>query len=103
MGKDNSISGLAVVAPNEVAYFLAATFDGEEFQLYADGVQVARGKLDLASASAVLQMAPAVLPAPNWQHFGGAVASLTLVRRAREEVGFRKTGGWKPKLLNPRG
>jgi hypothetical protein len=81
MGKNNSLSGAASLVP-EKWHFLAATFDGEEFRLYSDGLQVANGKLDLGSVSPEMQIAPAFSPASNWQHFGGMVASLSLVRRA---------------------
>jgi glycosyl hydrolase family 2/Ig-like domain-containing protein/concanavalin A-like lectin/glucanase superfamily protein len=80
MGKDNSLSGPASLAPGKW-HLLAATFDGAQFRLYSDGVQVAIGTLDLGSVSPTLQIAPAFSPAPNWQHFGGAVATLTLQRR----------------------
>jgi hypothetical protein len=81
MGKDNSLSGPALLAPGKW-HFLAATFDGEQFRLYSDGIPVASGKLDWGSVSPVLEIAPPFSPSPNWRHFGGAVASLTLVRRA---------------------
>ncbi len=81
MGKDNSLSGAASLAAGKW-HFLAATFDGEEFRLYSDGLQIAGGKLDLGSVSPVLQMAPAFAPASNWRHFGGTIAGLSLVRRA---------------------
>ena len=80
-GKDSSLSGAASLTPGKW-HLLAATFDGEEFHLYSDGVQVAGGKLDLGSVSPELQIAPPVFPDPAWQHFGGTVASLTLVRNA---------------------
>ncbi len=81
LGKDNSISGPARLASGKW-HFLAATFDGSEFRLYSDGVQVASGKLDLGSISPVLEMAPPPSATSNWQHFGGSIASLTLVRNA---------------------
>jgi hypothetical protein len=89
MGKDNSLSGAASLTPGKW-HFLAATFDGEEFHLYSDGVQVAGGKLDLGSVSPELEMAPAFSPAPDWQHFGGAVASLTLLRTALSGAEVKK-------------
>jgi hypothetical protein len=81
MGKDNSLSGPAALAPGKW-HFLAATFDGDEFRLYSDGTQVANGKLDWGSVSPVLEIAPPSWPSPEWRHFGGTVASLMLVRRA---------------------
>ncbi|MGA2355383.1 MAG: LamG-like jellyroll fold domain-containing protein, partial [Terriglobales bacterium] len=81
MGNDNSISGPASFGRDKW-YFVAAIFDGEKFLLYADGIQVAAGRLDWGTVSPVLQMAPAFLPASNWLHFGGGIAGLTLVRRA---------------------
>ncbi|MFZ1158602.1 MAG: LamG domain-containing protein, partial [Candidatus Sulfotelmatobacter sp.] len=87
MGKDNSLSGPASLAAGKW-HFLAATFDGEEFRLYSDGLQIAISKLDLGSVSPVLQIAPVFVPDANWHHFGGTVAGLSLVRRAlsAEEV-----------------
>jgi Exo-beta-D-glucosaminidase Ig-fold domain/Glycosyl hydrolases family 2/Concanavalin A-like lectin/glucanases superfamily/Glycosyl hydrolases family 2, sugar binding domain/Glycosyl hydrolases family 2, TIM barrel domain len=81
MGKDNSLSGSSVLDPGKW-HFLAATFDGDEFRLYSDGVQIASGKLDLGGVSPSLQMAPAFFPSPGWQHFGGKIAALQLVRKA---------------------
>jgi hypothetical protein len=89
MGKDNSLSGPASLAPGKW-HFLAATFDGENFRLYSDGLQVASGKLDLGSVSPVLQMAPAFSPSPDWRHFGGAIASLTLVRRTLSDAELKQ-------------
>jgi Exo-beta-D-glucosaminidase Ig-fold domain/Concanavalin A-like lectin/glucanases superfamily/Glycosyl hydrolases family 2/Glycosyl hydrolases family 2, sugar binding domain/Glycosyl hydrolases family 2, TIM barrel domain len=81
MGKDSRLSGAASLAAGEW-HFLAVTFDGEEFRLYSDDAQVASGKLDLGSVSPVLQMAPPFLPSADWRHFGGTIASLSLIRRA---------------------
>jgi hypothetical protein len=81
LGKDSSISAPAVLAPGKW-HFLAATFDGYDFHLYADGAQLATGKLDLGSVSPVLEIAPPSPPSSNWRHFGGAIASLTLTRTA---------------------
>ena len=89
LGKDNSISGATSAVPGSW-HFLAATFDGEQFRLYSDGVQVANGKLDLGSVSAELQMAPPFFPDSNWQHFGGKIASLTLVRKALSEAELKE-------------
>ena len=81
MGKDNALSGPTTLVAGKW-HFLAATFDGEEFRVYSDGVEAARGRLDLGSVSPSLQMAPPFSPTQEWRHFGGAVASFTLVRRA---------------------
>ena len=81
MGKDNRLSGPATLAPGKW-HFLAATFDGEEFHLYSDGTQVASGKADLGTINPVLLMAPPSSPAEPWHHFGGTIASLTLIRIA---------------------
>jgi beta-galactosidase/beta-glucuronidase len=81
MGKDNSLSGPATLAPG-TWHFLAATFNGEEFHLYSDGVQTASGKLDLGSVSPFIEMAPPSSPTQTWRHFGGTIASLTLIRSA---------------------
>jgi hypothetical protein len=80
-GTANSISAPIVIKAGEW-HFLAATFDGTDFHLYGDGAQVASGKLVLGRVSPVLQMAPATLPWPNGQHFGGNIAGLTLEREA---------------------
>ena len=85
MGKDNSLSGPAVLAPG-TWHFLAAEFDGKEFRLYADAEQVAHGALDLGSVSPVLQMAPAPSPFPNGEHFGGKISGLVLVRHSLDTL-----------------
>src|SRR5450631_2704644 len=79
LGKDNTLSGAANFDPGKW-HFLAATFDGEQVRLYADGAQVATGKLDLGSVSPSLEIAPPFLPSENFRHFGGSITSLTLVR-----------------------
>jgi hypothetical protein len=81
MGKDNSLSAPAVLSSAKW-HFLAATFDGNEFHLYSDGALVGSGKLDLGTVSPVLHIAPPNSPLPNGAHFGGKIASLTLLRRA---------------------
>jgi hypothetical protein len=78
MGKDNALAGVTEVGPG-AWHFLAATFDGAEFRIYGNGVEVGHGKLDLGAVSSVLQMAP---PRAEGKHFGGKVAGLTLVRSA---------------------
>src|ERR1039458_8246231 len=80
IGKDNSLFGTTSLAPGKW-HFVAATFDGEAFRIYSDGAQVASGKLASGSVSPVLELAPS-LPSPNWRHFGGSIASLTVVRSA---------------------
>jgi hypothetical protein len=81
LGQDNSLEAMAALAPTKW-HLLAATFDGSEFHLYSDGQQVSSGKRALGTVSAVLRMAPPVLPWPNGQHFGGKIAGLTLLREA---------------------
>ena len=79
MGKDNALFATASLTA-EKWHFIAVTFDGEQLQLYADGSPVGSGKLDAGSVSPVLEIAPPSLPSPNWRHFGGSIASLTVVR-----------------------
>jgi hypothetical protein len=81
LGRDNNVSAPVALDPAKW-HFLAATFDGSDFRLYSDGVQLASGSLDLGDVSAVLQMAPPMFGWPNGQHFGGKISSLTLERRA---------------------
>ena len=87
LGDDNTLSGAAALAPNKW-HFLAATFNGEAFSLYSDGAPIATGKLELGSVSPTLNMAPPPPPNGNWRHFGGSIASFTLVRHAlsNEEI-----------------
>ena len=81
IGKDNSLSASASFAPGSW-HFLAATFDGETFALFSDGVKVASGKLDIGSVSPFLEIAPPAPASMNWKHFGGMIASLTVLRKA---------------------
>ena len=80
-GIDNSMTAPVSLKAGEW-HLLAATFDGTDFRLYSDGVQVATGKLMLGRVTPTLQMAPPMLPWPNGQHFGGNIAGLTLMRDA---------------------
>jgi hypothetical protein len=110
MGKDNSLTAPAALSSAKWN-FLAITFDGSEFRLYSDGALVGTGKLDLGSVSPVLQIAPPISPwdlvepvvpseakdlnrspRTHVQHFGGKIASLTLLRRALrdDEIKQRK-------------
>src|SRR5450631_239006 len=89
MGNDNSLSAPAVLSSAKW-HFLAATFDGSELHLYADGAQVGIGKLDLGSVSHVLNIAPPNSPLPSGAHFGGKIASLTLLRRALDADDIEK-------------
>ncbi|MGA9594494.1 MAG: LamG-like jellyroll fold domain-containing protein, partial [Candidatus Acidiferrales bacterium] len=61
MGKDNTLTASVALTPAKW-HLLAATFDLQEFHLYADGAQVASGALTLGSVSPVIQMAPPALP-----------------------------------------
>jgi len=76
MGKDNSLSGAAALATGKW-HLIAATFDGSDFHLYSDGVQVAAGKLELGNVSPVLMMAPPIVPPPlPFSPFGPAASSV---------------------------
>src|SRR5882757_1820234 len=79
MGKDNSLSGTATLIAGHWQ-MLAATFDGAKFRLYSNGTEVASGPLMLGSVSPVLHAAPPTLPSPEWKHFGGKLAQITLLR-----------------------
>ncbi|HEY2819476.1 MAG TPA: LamG-like jellyroll fold domain-containing protein [Candidatus Acidoferrum sp.] len=80
-GKNNSLQGTAVITPKQW-HFVAATFDGTTFRIYNKGVLIGEGKLDLGSVSPMLYIAPPQTPFENGAHFGGKIASLTLLRRA---------------------
>jgi hypothetical protein len=102
LGMDNSISGPASLSV-EKWHLIVATFDGTEFHLYTDGVEIARGKLELGSVGPVLNLAPPV-PAISvasfappgksdttaWRHFGGSIASLTLLRRTLNDADVKQ-------------
>jgi hypothetical protein len=78
-GKDNVLSGAAVLTPKKW-HFIAASFDGRDFHLFAEGTSVADGKLDLGTVSGVLEIAPFPLPWPEGKHFSGKIAALTVLR-----------------------
>jgi len=80
MGKDNALSAPATVLVGQWQ-FLGATFDGSRYRLYSGGTEVGGGELALGTVASSLQIAPALLPQPNWRHFGGKISQLTLLRR----------------------
>jgi hypothetical protein len=61
--------------------FLAATFDGTTLRLYLDGEEVARKDATLTAALPVINLAPARLPWPEAEHFGGRIARFTVTSR----------------------
>jgi Concanavalin A-like lectin/glucanases superfamily/Glycosyl hydrolases family 2, sugar binding domain len=80
-GKDNSLEGPLTLASGKW-HLVAASFDGKQFHLYADGTRVTSGPLVLGSVNGVLSMAPSAEPAPGWAHFGGRIAGLMVLREA---------------------
>ena len=80
-GQDNILSGAAALIPRKW-HFVAASFDGRDFHLSAEGTPVADGKLDLGTVSGALEMAPFPLPWPEGKHFSGKIAVLTVLRHA---------------------
>src|SRR5882757_468309 len=80
-GKDATFSGTAGLAPGKWQ-FVAATFDGQEVQIYANGAKVGNGKVDAGRISPLLVIAPAQFPAQENRHFAGKIAGLTVLRRA---------------------
>ncbi|MGA1980911.1 MAG: LamG-like jellyroll fold domain-containing protein [Acidobacteriaceae bacterium] len=81
LGEANQLTASAALKPGEW-HLLAATFDGSRFHLSADGQPSTAGTLNLGSTNPVLQMAPAGAAAARSRHFGGQIASFTLLRRA---------------------
>jgi len=79
-GKDATFPGTAGLGPGKWQ-FVAATFDGQEVQIYANGAKVAHGKVDSGRASPLLVIAPAQFPAQENRHFAGKIAGLAVLRR----------------------
>jgi hypothetical protein len=91
LGSNNHLEGSAAISPGQW-HLLAATFDGSQFRLYADGAPVSSAGLRqpgqsasdasllLGVAEPTLEIAPA--QAKGWDHFGGKIAGLELLRDA---------------------
>ena len=94
-GKDLGFSGNAKLAPGEW-HLVGATFDGQVFRLYAEGAQVAEGKLDFGRVTPLLQIAPAQFPVQDNHHFAGKMAGVTLVRRTLNSDEFKELAGKPP-------
>ena len=94
-GKDIGFSGNAKLAPGEW-HLVGATFDGQVFRLYAEGAQVAEGKLDFGRVTPLLQIAPAQFPVQDNRHFAGKMAGVTLVRRTLDSDEFKELAGKPP-------
>jgi len=80
LGPNSGLSGPADLAPG-TWHLLAATFDGHNFALYADGSLVKSGPLPLTATRGPLQLAPN-FQGPGQQHFGGQIAAFTVLHRA---------------------
>src|SRR5262249_11213647 len=87
-GKDLSFSGAAKVSPG-AWHFVGASFDGQQFRLYADGAHIAEGKLDFGRVSPLLFIAPPQFPPQENRHFAGKMAGVTLVRRTLSADEFK--------------
>jgi hypothetical protein len=79
-GKDATFSGAAGLAPGKWQ-FVAATFDGQEVQVYGNGMKVVGGKVDAGRVAPLLVISPAQFPAQENRHFAGKIAGLTVLRR----------------------
>jgi len=97
IGKDNGLSSSASISADNW-HFLTATFNGEEFALFVDGAEAARGKLDLGSTSPFLHVAPPPPPNSNWRHFGGTIASLNLLRRSLSADEIKRLANERPEF-----
>ena len=95
MGKGNELSGPASVAPN-TWHLLAATFNTDTFTLYSDGKKVASGKLTMGKAGPLLQLAPPVMLPEAGQHFGGQIASFSVLRRAMTDAEIQQVKAAPP-------
>ena len=86
MGDGNQLAGPANISPGEW-HLLAASFDGSQLRLYTDGQPTASGLQNLGSINPALQMAPPAGPglAPG-RHYGGQIASFTVLRHALSDA-----------------
>jgi hypothetical protein len=84
MGAGNQLSAPATFAQG-TWHLLAASYDGVRYSIYIDGRLGGSSALASGSANALLQIAPPVVVADAGSHFGGQVASFTLLRRALTE------------------
>jgi hypothetical protein len=111
LGKNNSLEGPAAINPGKW-HMLAATFDGVQFRLYADEARVAEGTLRqpgnpatdttgllVGTTEPTLEIAPA--QAKVWEHFGGKVAGLKLLREALSPEAVRQMAGNPPNFDLP--
>lgn len=103
LGRNNRLEGSAAIGPGQW-HLLAATFDGSRFRLYADGTPVntatlrepgneaadaaAAPVLLLGTAEPTLEIAPAQIE--GWNHFGGKIAGLELLRDALAPEAIRQ-------------
>ncbi len=103
LGRNNRLDGSAVIRPGQW-HLLSATFDGSRFRLYADGTLVnsatvrnssneavgdaAAPALLVGAAEPTLEIAPAQIE--GWNHFGGKIAGLQLLRDALPPVAIRQ-------------
>lgn len=89
MGQGNELAGTVDLQPGEW-HLLAATFDGKTFHLYGNGQPVGSGTLMLGSTNPLLQMAPTYSVLAAMKHFGGQIASFTVLRRALADGEVRR-------------
>ena len=81
LGEANQLTAPANLNPGQW-HLLSATFDGSRVHLSADGQPASSGMLTTGGTNPILQMAPIDSGAAHSRHFGGQIASFTLLRRA---------------------
>ena len=77
VGGANKLSAPATLDPPNW-HFIAATYDGQNATVYADGNAVARQVATMPLATPVLWMAPEELPQTEGKHFSGKIAGFTV-------------------------
>lgn len=124
LGQGNTLEGSAKIVPGSW-HLLAATFDGRDFRLYADGAQIAQAsllepgqstpaagaRLLLGSVSPVVELGPPPRPAyftasrtpgePEFQHFGGKIYGLKIYRTALSPDAIRAIAQSHPDFQLP--
>jgi hypothetical protein len=113
MGDGNALEGAAALSP-DAWHLLVATFDGKEFRLFADGAQMAEGPLlereGAATSAAATQLlsgsvGPIIEIAPSsqtgFQHFGGKIYGLKVLREALAPGSIREMAQSHPDFSLP--
>jgi hypothetical protein len=95
LGPQSAVRGAGVLEAGRW-YFVAAVFDGRSAHLYLDGQELAAHSASTSGVRPLIELAPAATSSGAGPHFGGSLASWTLVPAALDAATVNRMAQARP-------